>query len=245
MSEIRIGTSGWHYDSWVGPFYPAEARPRDFLAAYVQHFTTTEINNSFYRLPSTKAVEAWREATPDFFVFAWKCSRLVTHFKRLKEVGENIAFIFDRMSALGDKFGPVLFQLPPRFAPDRERLARFLEVLPQGRRYTVEFRHPGWYEAAIFDLLREHDVSLCLSDHAAAPAPWVVTASHVYVRPHGPGGRYAGHYEDDTLRPWAAQMAAWRAEGRAVSCYFDNDQKSAAPTDARKLIGFVEALPRS
>jgi uncharacterized protein YecE (DUF72 family) len=135
----------------------------------------------------------------------------------------------------------VLFQLPPRMEVNRERLAAFLAVLPRKRRYTFEFRHPSWYEPAILDLLREYDVSLCLSDHAAAPAPWEATASFVYVRGHGPSGRYWGTYSDETLASWAADIRRWTAEGREVYCYFDNDIKSAAPADAQRLMDLVEA----
>ncbi|HEV2605088.1 MAG TPA: DUF72 domain-containing protein [Microvirga sp.] len=233
---LRIGTSGWHYASWRGPFYPAKLRPADFLSFYQQRFSTAEINNSFYRLPTAEAVTAWRESTPEDFLFAWKASRFITHMKKLKGVEDSIDLVFGRMAALGAKSGPVLFQLPPMLHADRERLAAFLAFLPRGYRYTIEFRHPSWYEASILDLLREHDAALCLSDHAAAPAPWEVTAGWVYIRGHGADGRYAGNYSDDTLDDWARRIAAWRAEGRDVYCYFDNDIKSAAPTDAERLV---------
>ena len=233
--ELRIGTSGWHYGTWRGPFYPPEARTRDFLGFYVRRFDSVEINASFYRLPAVETVAAWREAVPTGFVFAWKASRFITHFKKLEGVGDSLALVFGRMAALEAKSGPVLFQLPPQLRLASDRLAAFLDALPVGRRYAVEFRHPSWYEPHVLDLLAAHDVSLCLSDHAAAPAPWVVTARHVYLRPHGPEGRYAGSYGDETLRNWAERISAWRAEGRAVYCYFDNDQKSAAPLDALRL----------
>ena len=235
---LRIGTSGWHYDSWRGPFYPPDLKPKDFLAFYGERFATTELNNTFYRLPTTKALEAWRDGTPDDFLFAWKASRMITHLKRLKDVEENITFVFERMRALEGKFGPVLFQLPPSFKADaerRERLVRCLDQLPKGRRYTFEFRDPSWYEGPILDRLRDHDVALCFSDHEAAPAPWEVTASFVYIRAHGTDGRYAGNYGDTTLADWAGLIAQWRAEGRDVYVYFDNDVKSAAPTDAERL----------
>lgn len=240
--EPRLGTSGWHYASWSGPFYPPELKGRGLLAFYAGRFSATEINNSFYRLPSEAAVANWREATPEVFVFAWKAPRIVTHYKRLRNVEADLPFIFARMDGLGDKFGPVLFQLPPRFAADRERLAAFLALLPRQRRHTFEFRHPSWFEAPILNLLRDHDVALCIGDHAAAPAPWEVTASLVYVRGHGPTGRYFGNYSDDTLRLWGERIAGWRARGLAVHCYFDNDVKSAAPADAQKLQAFLRAL---
>lgn len=149
-----------------------------------------------------------------------------------------------RLRALGRKAGPVLFQLPPQMRADAERLESFLKLLPRRRRYVFEFRHPSWYADEILELLRAHDVALCISDHHDAPAPWVATARHVYVRGHGPGGRYKDHYPDATLRTWARRIRRWRREKRTVYCYFDNDQKSAAPIDARRLKELVDSKPR-
>jgi uncharacterized protein YecE (DUF72 family) len=145
-----------------------------------------------------------------------------------------------RLALLRHKVGPVLFQLPPKMHADRERLANFLRMLNPARRYVFEFRHPSWYERPILDLLGEHDIALCLSDHAAAPAPWEVTASLVYIRGHGPSGRYHGIYTDATLAAWAADIRRWRDDGREVWCFFDNDVKSAAPADAQRLIALME-----
>jgi uncharacterized protein YecE (DUF72 family) len=241
MAKIHIGTSGWTYDGWRGLFYPAEAPKRTWLAWYATQFATTEINGSFYRTPSLEAVAAWREQTPKDFVFAWKASKFITHWKRLSERSENsIALMATRLEALGRKAGPVLFQLPPRFAKNSERLASFLAMLPKSYRYAFEFRDAGWYDEDIFDLLRRHKVSLCLSDHHDAPAPWVATARHVYVRGHGPGGQYKDNYPDDVLRTWARRIRRWNEEGRTVYVYFDNDQKSAAPQDARRLMKLLK-----
>jgi uncharacterized protein YecE (DUF72 family) len=154
-----------------------------------------------------------------------------------------------RLQILKSKMGPVLFQLPPNFAVDRERLARFLGMLPENYRYAFEFRHPSWYEPDVLDLLHRHDVSLCLSDHHDAPAPWEVTAGHVYVRGHGPGGTYKDSYPEARLRSWARHIRRWQGEGRDIFVYFDNDQKSAAPKDAERLIAMLRssraASPRS
>lgn len=237
INGVLVGTSGWHYGSWRGPFYPGDVRVRDQLRYYASRFRTTEINNSFYRLPTEKAVAEWRDTVPDGFVFAWKASRYITHYRRLKECEDSVKLVFGRMDALGDRFGPVLFQLPPQFHCDRERLAAFLKLLPKKRRIAFEFRHDSWYDAGIFDLLTEHGAALCISDHAAAPSPWTVTAGFVYLRGHGPSGRYHGTYSDETLDDWAARIRSWRRGRREVFVYFDNDQKSAAPLDAERLIG--------
>ncbi|GGE26915.1 hypothetical protein GCM10007276_00060 [Agaricicola taiwanensis] len=239
MAQIRIGCSGWHYTGWRGLFYPEKMPTKDFLAYYGQCFSTTELNNPFYRLPKAQTAAAWREGTPEGFLFAWKASRYLTHLKRLKDPEEPLSRMMGVAGHLKEKLGPILVQLPPSMKVDRERLARFLGALPKGQRFTLEFRHPSWYEAEVFDLLSDHDVALCLSDHADAPAPWEVTASFVYVRGHGPGGRYYGHYSDETLKQWGDDVGRWRSGRRDVFVYFDNDQKTAAPKDARKLMDIV------
>src|SRR5205823_2494247 len=134
------------------------------------------------------------------------------------------------------KVGAVLFQLPPQFSKNRDRLAAFLDMLPHRYRYAFEFRHNSWYDDDILRLLNAHDVSLCLSDHHDAPSPWEVTAGHVYVRGHGPGGHYKGSYSGRTLARWAREIAKWQRQRRSVFVYFDNDQKSAAPNDAQRLL---------
>jgi uncharacterized protein YecE (DUF72 family) len=239
LAGIEIGTSGWHYGSWRGPFYPKEVKIRDQLGFYATRFRTAEINNSFYRLPTAKAVAEWRAAVPADFVFAWKASRYITHFRRLKDCGESIKLVFGRMDGLGENFGPVLFQLPPQFHADRERLASFLNLLPKKRQIAFEFRHASWYDEAIFDVLRDHNASLCISDHAAAPSPWETTADFVYLRGHGPGGQYKGAYSDATLREWAKSIRQWRRSECEVYVYFDNDQKSQAPRDAERLTSLL------
>ena len=236
MTDLRIGCSGWSYKDWRGPFYPLQVKVKDHLAYYATRFSTAEINASFYRLPTEKAVAAWRDAVPDGFLFAWKASRFLTHNKKLKEPEDSLALILGRMEGLGDRYGPVLFQLPPSLKLDRERLAYFLGRLPKNRRCTVEFRHPSWYAPAIFALLAEHDVALCVSDHHDAPSPREATASFVYVRAHGPGGRYHGRYSEAELKALADAIRGWRKAGKDAFCYFDNDIKSAAPQDADRLI---------
>jgi uncharacterized protein YecE (DUF72 family) len=237
MQKLWIGTSGWTYKDWRGTFYPRDVPAKRWLGWYAQQFPTTEINGSFYRTPSLDAVHAWREQTPDSFLFAWKASKFITHWKRLTEKCRNSLELMEtRLKVLGPKVGPILFQLPPQFKADHQRLAGFLKLLNKKRRYAFEFRDPSWYEPAILGLLRDHDISLCLSDHHDAPSPWEVTASFVYVRGHGPTGEYKDRYSKSTLDRWAQSIAAWRRQRLTVYCYFDNDQKTAAPQDAQRLI---------
>jgi uncharacterized protein YecE (DUF72 family) len=236
MAHALIGTSGWHYASWRGPFFPRELRIKDQLQYYATQFPTAELNGVFYRTPTEDAVRGWRDQTPDDFVFAWKASKFITHWKRLSERSENsLALLESRLSILGNKAGPILFQLPPRFARNDDRLASFFKMLNRKRRYAFEFRHPSWYTPRILRLLSEENLALCISDHADAPAPWKRTADFVYLRGHGPGGRYKGHYAPATLIKWRKAIKAWRSRGFDVYVYFDNDQKSAAPLDARRL----------
>jgi uncharacterized protein YecE (DUF72 family) len=243
LSRVRIGTSGWTYDGWRGPFYPPDVPKTRWLEWYGTQFASTEINGSFYRTPSLEAVRAWRKQTPDEFVFAWKASKFITHWKRLGDNSKNsIALMTTRLRVLGPKAGPVLFQLPARFEADPDRLAAFVRLLPRRYRYVFEFRHRSWYVDDIFEVLRRYDLALCISDHHDAPAPWQVTARHVYVRGHGPTGRYKGSYTDETLRKWARSIRTWIRDGRTVYVYFDNDQKSAAPKDARRLAAILGSV---
>jgi uncharacterized protein YecE (DUF72 family) len=241
LTGIWIGTSGWTYDGWRGPFYPADLPKKQWLAWYSTQFATAEINGSFYRTPSLEAVAGWRDQTPREFLFAWKASKFITHWKRLAEKCANSIELMDtRLQVLGPRLGVVLFQLPARFTKNSERLASFLKMLPRSHLYAFEFRHKSWYDDEIFDLLHRANISLCLSDHHDAPAPWEVTARHVYVRGHGPGGRYRGNYSPRMLRAWARHIRKWRRQRRTVFVYFDNDQKSAAPKDAKALIELLQ-----
>ncbi len=239
MGYVRIGCSGWTYDDWRGPFYPETLRLKDRLAFYASQFDTTEINGSFYRLPTETAVAGWAQTAPEGFVFAWKVSRYITHNKKLKDCEDSVDLVFGRMEPLGEHRGPALVQLPPTLRRDDERLKRFLSWLPKGDRVTVEFRHDSWYDEAIYSILRDHGVAFCVSDHHDAPSPWITTADFAYVRGHGPGGRYHGRYSQDALRSWADWIEAQQRAKRTVYSYFDNDIKSAAPQDAQILKGMV------
>jgi len=242
VADILIGTSGWHYASWKGPFYPPGLRLKDRLTFYATQFRTAELNGVFYRTPSIETVKAWREQTPEGFVFAWKASKFITHWKRLSDHAQNsLDLLEERVSLLGDKAGPILFQLPPQFGINYERLASFIRMLRTNRQYAFEFRHPSWYVPRVLGLLSDKNIALCLSDHADAPSPWRPTADFVYIRGHGPDGQYKGRYSQATLQAWSQKIKNWRARGRDVFAYFDNDQKSAAPLDAERLMALSRA----
>lgn len=232
---IRIGTSGWVYDHWKGPFYPEDAKGDELFEHYAAHFETVEINNSFYQLPDAKTVAAWRRQAPPGFCYAVKANRYITHMKNLLEPEKHLETMFDRIDALAEHLGPYLFQLPPGWHVNAERLRRFVEVLPPRHRYAFEFRHPSWYCDAIFDLLEAHDCAFCIHDHADAPSPERVTADLIYLRFHGREGTYADSYTADALATWAEKIAAWDASGRDVYAYFNNDAHAHAVENATEL----------
>jgi uncharacterized protein YecE (DUF72 family) len=243
-AAIRIGTSGWHYPHWRGPFYPADLPPAEMLAYYAQRLDTVEVNNSFYRLPEEDTLVAWRDATAEDFLFAVKASRYITHMKKLKEPEESISNFMERAGGLGDRLGPVLFQLPPRWKANPERLATFLEALPAGHDYVFEFRDHSWFDERVYDLLRQHGAGLCIHDMDGQLTPKIVTSPLIYVRFHGPGRRYAGKYSSDELRRWADAFSGWTAEGRTVHCYFNNDELGYAIENARDLRELLDGAPQ-
>jgi uncharacterized protein YecE (DUF72 family) len=235
MPAIHIGTSGWHYDHWRGPFYPDHCSAGHMLDHYVRCFSTVEVNASFYRLPTRSGVTHWVAQTPDDFKFAMKASRYTTHVKRLKDAPESFKKFFAAIEPMGRKLGPVVFQTPPNFPPDTERLDAFLKALPRGYSYAFEFRDPRWFSAQVRALLERHDVALCLYEIGGAASPLWRTAEPVYVRLHGPGKKYSGSYTDAALRGWARRFRDWRRAGHDIWCYFDNDQAGYAPRNALSL----------
>ncbi len=240
VGTAYIGTSGWHYRHWAGRFYPDDAATEDFLAFYARHFRTVEINNTFYRLPSVDVLSAWRAATPANFIFACKASRYITHLKKLKDAPQSTQRFFSAVQALGSKLGPVLFQLPPRWRVNVDRLRRFLEVLPKAHRYAFEFRDQSWLCDEIFQVLRQHNAALCLYDLDYRQSPILLTADFTYVRLHGPDGAYRGCYGEKNLNQWAQRIRAWRKDGLDVYCYFDNDEAGYATQNAAQLICLIE-----
>ncbi|MCU1257261.1 MAG: hypothetical protein JWO80_146 [Bryobacterales bacterium] len=239
-AEIRIGTSGWHYKHWIGAFYPPRFPASKMLSYYQERFDTVELNNTFYRLPAENAVKLWRESTPAGFVFAVKGSRFITHMKKLKDPEAGLEKFFARVDLLGEKLGPVLWQLPPNWTLDVDRLAEFLSALPKYHRYAFEFRNETWNTPEVMSLLRANGAAYCAYDLAGYQSPVEITADFTYVRLHGPGGKYQGSYSDDALRGWARRIREWRKVLRAVFVYFDNDDSGYAAHNAlrlRELVG--------
>lgn len=231
----RIGTSGWHYQHWIGSFYPAGMSAKDMLAFYAEHFSSVEINNSFYRLPSLAAAKAWAAQVPKDFVFACKASRYTTHVKRLKDAPESFEKYFPRLKPLGGKLGPILFQTPPAFPPDVERLKSFIKALPKRHRYAFEFRDPRWFTDDVREALKRSNCAFCIFDIAGLQSPPWQTADFAYLRLHGPGRKYQGSYDDQALRQWAKLIRGFLRKEADVYCYFDNDQAGYAPQNALRL----------
>ncbi len=235
--SIRIGCSGWNYRDWRGRVYPAGLPARRWLEHYATLFDTVEVNSTFYRLAKPKAVEEWVRATPPEFVFAVKASQYLTHFKRLTDLDQGIRRFYDAIGPLADspKLGPVLWQLPERFARDVPRLAAALDALPEGR-HAFEFRHESWFTDEVLDLLRWHGMALAIGHHPARPwQPWVKTADWSFVRLHYGRGR-RGNYSETQLRELAPRIA----ELGDVFVYFNNDWEGFAVRNARFLRRLLE-----
>jgi uncharacterized protein YecE (DUF72 family) len=234
--KVHIGTSGWHYKHWIGSFYPEDIPPKEMFPFYAQHFDTVEINNTFYRLPELTTFDNWRSKAPPNFRFAVKASRFITHMKKLKDPNTSMSKFFLAAERLEKKLGPILFQLPPRWKVDPERFSQFLDVLPTGHQYVVEFRDQSWLVPQIFALLRKHNVAFCIHDLGESQTPLELTANFTYVRFHGPGtAKYTGSYRRDDLRRWALRIDEWSEELTDVYIYFNNDVGGYAIKDALVL----------
>lgn len=233
--SIRTGTSGWSYPHWKGPFYPEGIRDAGLLAFYFQHLNTVEINSSFYHLLLRKTFENWRESSPADFIFSVKASRFITHVKRLADSSEAVERFFERAAGLGDKIGVVLFQLPPGLKIDPEKLRAFLGLLPGDLRHSFEFRNRSWFHPEIYSLLSEFRTALCIYELNGFVSPLEITADFVYLRLHGPAGRYGGSYSTAQLRTWHERFREWAGQSLDVFCYFDNDEKGFAALNAVEL----------
>jgi len=236
MARHWVGTSGWSYPGWRGLFYPRGLKQGDWIGHYAEHLRSVEVNATFYRLPQEKMLRGWVERTPDAFLFAVKGWRGITHFKRLRNCADSLETFLDRLRPLKSKCGPVLFQLPPRFDCDLERLKAFLALLPRSRRFAFEFRDPRWHVDAVYGLLESYGAAFCPFELGRQRGPRVATADFVYVRLHGRKGRYRGRYSKAALADWAEWLSGQLSQGRDAYVYFDNtDEKDFALRNAQSL----------
>ncbi|MCD9016546.1 DUF72 domain-containing protein [Parachryseolinea silvisoli] len=233
--KIYIGTSGWSYKHWAGTFYPEDIKADKQFAYYQDYFDTVELNNSFYHLPDRTTFRKWKEATPENFIFSVKGSRYISHMKKLSDAREPLRAFLHNARGLGRKLGPVLFQLPPGWKLNLERLQTFLKQLPPTLRVAFEFRNMSWYTPEVYEALRAHDCAFCMYELAGHLSPLEVTADFVYIRLHGPGAKYQGSYRRTMLKKWAKRLLAWRDKGIDSYIYFDNDQAGYAAFNAQTL----------
>lgn len=234
-APVRIGTSGWSYDHWQAVFYPEQLPATQRLEFYARQFRSVEINSSFYRLPARQTLQHWYDGTPADFRFSIKASRYITHMKKLGEPRKSVAPLLERIGTLADKLGPVLFQLPPRWHFNADRLEAFLASLSREFRYAFEFRDPNWLNEQTYALLANHNAAFCIYELDGFQTPRQVTSDFTYVRLHGPATAYQGSYDAETLADWAGHLAAQAAQGIGGYCYFDNDQYGYAVNNAATL----------
>ena len=235
LAKLHLGTSGWHYKHWVGDFYPAKLKAPEMLQWYAQHFSTVEINNSFYRLPDKESFQRWAKTVGEDFCFSVKASQYITHRKRLNDSRDAMENFLEHATVLGRKLGPILFQLPPNWRVNVERLETFLSTLPEQHRYVIEFRDLSWYVPKVFTVLKQYRVALCLHDWRALQWPTEFTTDFTYVRFHGPMGTYNDGYSAASLRKWARDVNAWREKLTNIFLYFNNDLQGHAVRDANIL----------
>ena len=235
-SKIHIGTSGWHYDHWTGPFYPENLSPNDYFGFYAKHLHSVEINNSFYRLPTKETIIHWRDTSPPGFIFTVKASRYITHMKKLKRPNDSLKSLLERVGLLEEKLGAILFQLPPRWSLNLKRLEDFLHILPGDYRYAFEFRDPSWSESGVYEALAQYGAAFCIYDFKGCLSAKEVTADFIYLRFHGPNqDAYHGKYDRQFIAGWAEAFSDWSKKNIEIFCYFDNDEAGFAVQNALEL----------
>jgi uncharacterized protein YecE (DUF72 family) len=243
MAELNIGCSGFNYPHWRGAFYPEGMPQRQWLSHYASVFASVELNVTFYRLPSASTFEKWRLETPPDFIFTLKGSRFITHVKRLRDPEEPLERFFAAALELREKLGAVLWQLPPGFRAENQRLERFLKLLDgYPVRNTLEFREESWLGDETVSLCREHNVPLCMADWPQFLVETPLTADFVYIRRHGRSGDYATEYSQGELVADAGRIRGYLEGGRDVFIYFNNDAMGYAPKNAWELKGMLESL---
>ena len=231
---FRVGTSGYNYAEWKGTFYPADLPASKMLAWYVERFATVEINATFYRMPNARTLAAWRDTAPAGFIFVLKAPQRITHVARLRDVDEPLRYFCDTARTLGDKLGPVLFQLPPNFRKAADRLGDLLAQLPPGLRAAFEFRHASWFDDETYGLLRARNAALCVADTDEGTTPTVATADWGYVRLR------AVEYGAEALDAWIARLRQVGGGWREAFVFFKHEESGSGPALARRLLDLLE-----
>jgi uncharacterized protein YecE (DUF72 family) len=227
--NLYVGTSGFSYKEWKGPFYPDDLPEKQMLRYYGERFRTVEINNTFYRMPNAAMLEAWATEVPDTFRFVLKAPRQITHIKRLKESADSVAYLLKAAGALQERLGPLLFQLPPFLKKDTPRLREFLELLPRPHRAAFEFRHQTWFDQEVFDLLREHQAVLCIAEaENDLEIPFVSTADWGYLRVRRPD------YGESALKSWVKRVQ--EQDWRDAFVFFKHEDEGKAPLMGKRFL---------
>jgi uncharacterized protein YecE (DUF72 family) len=235
MARAYIGCSGWEYPHWRGSFYPPDLPHSRWLEHYQQTFDTVEINRTFYRLPAPATFASWRRRVPAGFVFAVKASRFLTHMKKLKDPHDAVQRLFEAARSLGPALGPVLYQLPPRWRVNPDRLTTFIAALPTDARHAFEFRDVSWYEEQVLAALDRPGLTMCLHDMPGSRTDRCRVGGFRYVRFHGADAKYGGRYTVESLEDWAGWLNRELRAGCDVFAYFNNDVGGHAPRDAVRL----------
>ncbi len=235
MGACFVGTSGWTYPHWRGPFYPPDLPQSRWFEYYAARFRSVEINNTFYRLPGPETFDAWRDQAPAGFVYAVKASRYITHMKKLRDAAGPLSRLLECARRLRDHLGPILYQLPSNWQRDLERLRSFLGLLPGDLQHVFEFRHESWLVEETFALLERAGAGFCIMDLPGHETPVRVTGGLVYIRFHGPERAYEGSYSDEELAVWASRVGQLVRRGLKTYIYFNNDAHAYAVRDAERL----------
>jgi uncharacterized protein YecE (DUF72 family) len=229
--SIWIGTSGFQYAEWKGNFYPEDLPAAKMLPYYAERLSTTEINYTFHRIPSAKTIENWNKLTPAKFRFGLKAPQKITHWAKLRDCADTMRFFFDVVSALGDKLGPILFQLAPNFKKDAVLLADFVNGFPSGLRAAFEFRHESWFDDAIWEIFKARNVALCLNETADFAAPKIATADYGYLRLR------REDYSKIDIESWADFVRGQTWKDTFV--YFKHEEAGAGPKFAKQMMDLL------
>lgn len=234
-NSVHIGTSGWSYKHWKENFYPLEITEKEYLHYYSEHFSTVEVNNSFYHSLKEETVKNWVKAVPENFIFSVKANRYITHLKKLKEPEKRVENFLESIKPFNKKLGPILFQLPPHFSFNGERLEYFLKLLPEDYRYVFEFRDRSWFNSESYNILKRNNVALCIYNLGDFQSPKEITSDFVYIRLHGSGGLGSSKYDEEKLNEFYRDIKEYSAKSKEVFCYFNNDEAGYAVQNAFEL----------
>lgn len=239
MASILVGTSGWNYKHWKDIFYPNNISQKEWLNYFANNFSTVEINYSFYRLPSISNIKNWYKSVPDYFIFAIKASRFITHLKKLKDIEEPLNTFLENFKHLKEKTGPILFQFPPNLHQNLKKLDNLLKILPSYQKVAFEFRHESWFRTAVYKMLEKYNAALVIADSSRFPVKRITTARYSYIRFHGGRKLYGSKYSPEELSNWKNYIDKEANNGVDFYIYFNNDAFGYAVENAKELASLL------